>query len=73
MNQRHQELANQIVAAFRSGLDDAARAQIGEAGFKRLHALVCEALSQELDTISGRLEGLLHELRTEVERPELGL
>jgi hypothetical protein len=73
MNQRHQELANQLVSAFRSGLDDAAQAQIGEAGFKRLHALACGALSQELDTLSGRLEGLLHELRTEVERPELGL
>jgi len=30
-------------------------------------------LSQELDTLSGRLEGLLRELRSEVDRPELGL
>jgi len=73
MKQRHQELADQLVSTFRSGLDEATQAQIGEAGFGRLHGLVCEVLSQELDTLSGRLEGLLRELRSEVDRPELGL
>lgn len=73
MNQRHQDTADRLVAAFRSGLDDSAQAGIGEAGFERLHALVREALSGELKVFSGRLEGLLHELRAEIDRPDIGL
>lgn len=73
MNQRHQQLADEVLAAFRAGLEEPERQRIGEARFAQLHALVGEALAKELDTVSGRLERLLSELRAGIERPELEL
>lgn len=73
MNPRHQDLADHVLSAFRAGMDEATQARIGDVAFKQLHALVCGALSQELDTVSGRLEALVRELRAEADRRELGL
>lgn len=73
MNQRHQELADRVLAAFRAELDEADLQRIGEARFQILHSLIGEALTEELDVVSGRLEGLLRQLRSETEKPELEL
>jgi hypothetical protein len=73
MNQRHQDLADHVISVFRDGLDETARACVGDRGFKQLHALIREALAEELKVTSGRLEELLRELRSEVDRPDLGL
>lgn len=73
MNQRHQELADRVLAAFRAELDEADLQRIGEARFQVLHSLIGEALTEELDMVSGRLEVLLRELRSEAEKPELEL
>ena len=73
MNQRHQKLADQVLTAFRSELDETDRQCIGEARLQRLHALICEALSDELELVSGRVEAVVKELRAEIDRPALEL
>ena len=73
MNQRHQELADHVLTVFRSNLDGADQERLGEARFQQLHRLICEALSEELEVVSARLDALLQELRAEIEKPELGL
>ena len=73
MNQRHIELADQVVSTFRSNLDSQLRERIGQAGFEHLHVLICEALSEELGTVAGRVEALLTDLRAEIEKPEIEL
>ena len=73
MNQRHQNLADQVLTAFRSELDETDRQRIGEARLQRLHALICEALSDELELVSGRVEAVVKELRAEIDRPALEL
>ena len=73
MNQRHQELADHVLTVFRSDLDGIDQERIGEAGFKQLHGLICEALSQELEAVSDRMEAFLQELRAEIDKPQLEL
>lgn len=73
MNQRHQKLADQVLTAFRSELDETDQQRIGEARLQRLHALICEALSDELEIVSGRVQAVVEELRTEIDKPELEL
>ena len=73
MNQRHQELADQVLTAFRSDLEETDQQRIGEARFQTLHGLICEALSDELELVSGRVEAVVKELRAEIDKPELEL
>jgi len=73
MSNRHQELADQVVAAFRKHFDPAEQELIGEVRFRELHFMVDEALSTELESITDRVQGLLQELRKEVEKTELEL
>jgi hypothetical protein len=73
MNQRHQKLADQVLTAFRSDLDQADQQRIGEARFQTLHGLICEALCDELELASSRVEAVLKELRAEIDKPELEL
>lgn len=73
MNQRHQKLADQVLTAFRSDLDQADQQRIGEARFETLHGLICEALSDELKLVSGRVEAVVKEMRAEIDQPELEL
>jgi hypothetical protein len=73
MSNHHHELADQVVAAFRTHLEGAEQKNIGEAHFRELHRLVCEALSVERQEIVDRVQGLAQELRREVEKPALEL
>jgi len=73
MSDHHQELANQVVAAFRKLFQPAEQELIGEVRFRELHRLVREALSAELESITDQVQERLRELRNEVEKPELGL
>ena len=73
MNQRHEDLANQVVSGFRANLESGEQEIIGDARFQGLHRLICEALAQELQTAASRVEGLVRELRAEIDKPELGL
>jgi transposase len=73
MSNRHHALADKVVAAFRERLDADEQARIGEARFGDLHALVCEALAEELDATTERVRALLRELHSELEKRELEL
>ena len=73
MSNHHQEVANQVVAAFRKLLEPAEQELIGEVRFRELHLMVCHALSTELESVTDRVERLVQELRKEVEKPELEL
>ena len=73
MSQRHQQLADKVVTAFRANLDDEDQRRIGETRFQQLHSLILEALSLELDYVSGQMEALLQTLRSETDKPSLEL
>jgi adenine deaminase len=62
MSNRHQELADQVLAAFREHFDPAEQESIGEVRFRELHLLVCEALSAELEATAERDFDSLHPL-----------
>lgn len=73
MNQRHENLANEVVNGFRAKLEGGEQESIGDARFKELHRLICEALAQELQTAARRVDKLVQELRAEIEKPEIEL
>ena len=73
MTNRHQQLADKVVHAFRATLDEDTRGRISDAQFEALRRLVADALSEELQTTTDRLDTLVQDLRTELERPELEL
>jgi hypothetical protein len=73
MSQRHQQLADNVLAAFRENLGDEEQRRIGEAAFQQLHSLILEALSLELDHVSSQMEALLQTLRAEIDKPSLEL
>jgi hypothetical protein len=66
-------LADKVLSGFRADLDSQTEERIGEAGFQRLHGLIGEALSEELESVSGRFEDLLQELRAEIDKREIEL
>jgi urease accessory protein UreH len=73
MNQRHQELADEVLAEFRSKLEASDQAHIGEARFGELHGLVCEALAEELEAVTNRVAALAQDLRAEIDKPPIEL
>jgi hypothetical protein len=73
MSNRHQELADQVIPAFREHFAPAEQESIGEVRFRELHLLICEALSVELQTTTDRVQDLLKEMRKDVEKQELEL
>ena len=73
MNQRHQDLATQVVNAFRATLDAATQDSVGDSHFQNLHQLICDALAEELQTAAERVRDLFQELETGMDRPELEL
>jgi len=73
MTDRHDALADKVVKTFRASLSDAGRAQISDAEFDALAAMVREALSDELMAAADLVDGVTRRLRGEAETPELGL
>jgi len=73
MNQRHQKLADHVLAEFRSNLEVSDQELIGEVRFGQLHGLICEALGKELEAMSSRVEALAHDLRAEIDKPPIEL
>jgi hypothetical protein len=71
MNPHLKELAGNLLTAFRSDLDEADQRRIGWRRFQPLHGLTCEALSDPLELVSGRMEAVVDELRAEIDRPQI--
>jgi len=73
MTNRHQEHAEKIVAAFKDALDEGVRQQITDAQYHLLSNTIRQALGEELGVALERMEEIVRQLRTETERPELGI
>lgn len=73
MVDRHQQLAHKVVEAFKALLSQNARQQISETELNELALMIREALSEELESAAASVEELARTLRTNIDRPELGL
>ncbi|QBQ54142.1 hypothetical protein [Nitrosococcus wardiae] len=73
MANRHQEVAEKVVEAFKELLSEQAREQISDRQFDELALIVREALSEELENAVEIAEDMVKRLRAQVERPELEL
>lgn len=70
---RHEELADKIVVAFKADLNEQVMASIDEAHLDRLRHAIRDALSQELSALADELEGIVERLRSQADRRELEL
>ena len=73
MANENEAIASQAVEAFKSLLEDDVRNAIGDRNFAALNKIVCEALSEHSEIILERLETVIKQLRSEVDRPALEL
>ncbi|ADE13550.1 hypothetical protein Nhal_0355 [Nitrosococcus halophilus Nc 4] len=73
MTNRHQEIAEKAVEAFKELLSEQARQQISDRQFDELALIIREALSEELENAVEIAEDMVKRLRAQVERPELEL
>jgi len=73
MTNQHQEHAQKVVAAFRDSLDESVRQQIKDSQFNTLTLMIKEALGEELGVAIERMEEVIRQMRTETEKPDLGI
>lgn len=73
MTARHQETAEKIVATFKLSLDENVALQISEAQYTALTLMVKEAMGEEARFAVEQLEKIIQKLRTESEKPDLGM
>ena len=73
MVDRHQQLAQKVVEAFRARLSEDARQQISQTALDELALMIREALSEELESAAASVEELARKLRANIDKPELGL
>ena len=73
MTEQHRTLAEKVVDAFRSSLNESARTALGESDYDKLAQIMSEALSEELNSAAEIVDDAARRLRAAVERPELEL
>ena len=73
MTEETEELAEKVVATFKHNLSEAAREQVSEADFNELSLMIREAISEELSRATDMVEEVVRKLRSETDKPELGL
>ena len=73
MTERHVHYAKKVVESFKELLPDAALKEITNGEFEELELMIQEALSDELHTATDQMDGLIRRLRSEIDRPELGM
>jgi hypothetical protein len=73
MSNRHQEIAETLVEAFKETLSAEVRDRVTEAKFDRLKEMIAETLSRELEEVVDRISVVIKELRSEIGKPDLGL
>ena len=73
MSNENETIANQAVEAFKALLDEKAIDVVGEKNFITLNKIICEALSEHSEIILERFNGVIKQLRSEIERPSLEL
>ena len=70
MSNRHNEIAERIVAEFKESLGDSVRAQITAPQFEQLALSIQEVLSKELGAALEQMEAVVKTLRHNVVLPE---
>ena len=73
MTNRHQEHAEKIVAAFREALEEVVREQITDAQYQLLSNTIRKALGEEVGFAVEQMDAVVRKLRSETERPDLGI
>ncbi len=73
MVDRHYELAEKVVEAFKSDLSEAMCRQISDSEFSRLADMIREAISEELETAVDLIEEVARKLREGVEKPDISI
>lgn len=73
MTNRHQEIAETLVEAFRETLSTEARDHVTEAKLDGLKEMIAETMSKELEEVVRRISEVIEELRSEIGKPDLGL
>ncbi len=73
MTEETQELAEKVVATFKHNLSETARKQIRDADFNELTLMIREAISEELAKATDMVEEVVRKLRSETDKPEIGL
>jgi len=62
-----------VVATFKHNLSETAREQIRDADFNELILMIREAISEELARATDMVEEVVRKLRSETDKPEIGL
>ena len=73
MTHQHQQHAEKIVAAFRDLLDENTRQLITASQFNTLALMIKTGLGEELAVAIERMEEVIRQMRTETEKPDLGI
>lgn len=73
MSIQHEAIADQVVKSFKELLEDDVQSVISSKNFDALKGMVCEALSEHSQIILSRFDGVIKELKSEVDRPSLEL
>jgi hypothetical protein len=68
-----QERAQKVVASFRASLDEPLRDGISEHQYEELALMIAEALSDQVDEVAARMESLVHALRAESMKGQMGM
>lgn len=73
MSIQYEAIADQVVNSFKGLLEEDIQNSIGDKHFDALKCMVCEALSEHSEIILERLDIVIKQLRSEVQRPSLEL
>jgi predicted ArsR family transcriptional regulator len=73
MVNRHYSLAEKVVEAFKSNLNETMCRQISDNEFSQLAEMIREAISDELETAVALIEEVARKLREGVEKPDIGM
>ena len=69
MSVQHEAIADRVVKSFKALLEDDVQSSISNKNFDALKGMVCEALSEHSQIILSRLDGVIKELKADVDRP----
>lgn len=73
MPEKHNELAQKVVAAFKESLHDEARGCISEGEFAKLSLMIAEALVTEKREIAELFETMARNLKAEAIPPDISM
>jgi len=68
-----QQRAQKVVASFKESLDSQVRDNIRDHQYEELALMIGEALSDQLDEVTARIEILVQELRADSRKGQMGM